>query len=70
MVLSREHIGHSKHPLPTQETTHGHDQMANTKIRLIIFFGAEHGEALHSLQKQDLELTVAQIIGSLLQNSS
>ena len=46
MVLSREHIGHSKHPLPTQETTHGHDQMANTKIRLIIFFAAEDGEAL------------------------
>ena len=31
--------------------------MANTKIRLIIFFAAKDGEALHSQQKQDLELT-------------
>ena len=29
----------------------------NTKIRLIIFFAAEDGEALHSQQKQDQELT-------------
>ena len=43
--------------------------MVNTDIRLIIFFAAKDGEALHSQQKQDLELTVAQIIGSLLQNS-
>jgi len=43
--------------------------MVNTKIRLIIFFAAEDGEALYSQQKQDLELTVAQIISSLLQNS-
>ena len=33
--------------------------MANTKIRLIIFFEAEDGEALYSQQKQDQELTVA-----------
>ena len=31
--------------------------MVNTKIRLIIFFAAEDGEALHSQQKQDQELT-------------
>ena len=39
-ILSREHTGHSKQPLPaTQEkTTHGHHQMFNTEIRLIIFF--------------------------------
>ena len=36
--------------------------MANTKIRLIIFFAAEDGEALYSQQKQDQELTVAQIM--------
>ena len=42
--------------------------MVNTKIRLIIFFAAEDGEALYSQQKQDLELTVAQIMSSLLQN--
>ena len=34
-------------------------QMANTKIRLIIFFAAKDGEALYSQQKQDWELTVA-----------
>ena len=36
--------------------------MFNTEIRLIIFFAAKDGEALYSQQKQDLELTVAQII--------
>ena len=30
---------------------YGHHQMVNTKIRLIIFFAAEDGEALHSQQK-------------------
>ena len=31
-------------------------------IFLIIFYGAKDGEALYSQQKQDLELTVAQIM--------
>ena len=44
-------------------------QMVSTKIRLIIFFAAKDGDALHSQQKEDLELTVAQIMSSLLQNS-
>ena len=44
--------------------------MVNTEIRLIIFLAAKDGEALYSQQKQDLELTVAQSISSLLQNSS
>ena len=43
--------------------------MLNTKIRLIIFFPAKDGEALYSQQKQDLELTVVQIMNSLLPNS-
>ena len=43
--------------------------MVNTEIRLVIFFAAKDGEALHSKQKQDQELTVAQIMNSLLQNS-
>ena len=43
--------------------------MANIKIRLIIVFAAKDGEALHSQQKQDQELTVAQIMNSLLPNS-
>ena len=41
--------------------------MANTEIRLIIFFEDKDGEALHSQQKQDLEPIVAQIISSLFQ---
>ena len=43
--------------------------MVNTKIRLKIFFAAKDGEALYSQQKQDQELTVAQIMSSLLPNS-
>ena len=43
--------------------------MVNTEIRLIRFFAAKDGEALYSQQKQDWELTVAQIMKSLLQNS-
>ena len=43
--------------------------MVNTEIRLIIFFAIKDDEALSSQQKQDQELTVAQIMNSLLQNS-
>ena len=43
--------------------------MVNTEIRLIIFFAAKDGEALYSQQKLDQELTVAQIMNSLLPNS-
>ena len=48
---------------------HGHHQMVNTEIRLIIFFAAEDGEALYSQQKQDQEMTVAQTMSYLLPNS-
>ena len=40
--------------------------MANTEIRLIIFFAAKDGEAVYSQQKQGQELTVAQMIENLL----
>ena len=43
--------------------------MVNTEIQLIIFFAAKDGEALYSQQKQDQELTVAQIMKSLLRYS-
>ena len=43
--------------------------MVNTTIRLIIFFAAKDGEALYNQQKQNQELTVAQILNALLQNS-
>ena len=48
--------------LPREHTGH-------TEIRLIIFFAAKVGKALYSQQKQDQELTVAQIINCLLPNS-
>ena len=40
--------------------------MVNTKIRLIVFFPVKDGKALYSQQKQDLELTMDQIIVFLL----
>ena len=52
-----------------EDSTHGHHQMVNPKIRLIIFFAAKDGEALYSQQKQDQELTVAQVMNSILPNS-
>ena len=52
-----------------EDSTHGHHQMVNTEIRLIIFFAAKDGEALYSQQKQDRGLTVTQIMSSLLPNS-
>ena len=52
-----------------RRTIHGHHQMVNTEIRLIVFFAAKDGEALYSQQKQDQELTVAQTMNSLLPKS-
>ena len=48
-----------------EDSTHGHHQMVNNKIR----FAAKDVETLYSQQKQDQELTVAQIMKSLLPNS-
>ena len=48
-VLPGECTSHSKYPCPTtQDSIHGHHQMVNAKIRLIIFFEAEDGETLYS----------------------
>ena len=44
--------------------------MINTEIRLIIFFTVKDGEAVYSEQKQDQELTVTQIMNSLMINSN
>ena len=43
--------------------------MVDTEIRLITFFVAKDGEAVYSQQKQDQELTVTEIMQSLLPNS-
>ena len=61
-VLSRERTGHSKHPFPRDNYTHGRHHTVNTEIRFIIFFAVKNGAALYSQQKQDRDLTVAQII--------
>ena len=64
-ILARECTGHSKHPFShnTRDNfTHGHNQIVNTKIRLIASFVAKDGKTVYSQQKQDLELTVAQVI--------
>ena len=48
--MPREHTSHSKHPFSNntrEDSTHGHQQMVNTKIRLIIFCAAKDGEALY-----------------------
>jgi len=43
--------------------------MVDTEIKFIIFFAAKDEETLYSQKKQDWELTVAQIMNSLLPNS-
>ena len=63
-VIANTLFQQHKRRLYTWTSPDGH-----TEIRMIIFFAAKHDEALHSQQKQDWELTVAQIMNSLLPNS-
>ena len=51
------------------DSTNGNHQLFSTEIKLIKLFAAKDGETLYSQQKQDWELTVAQIMNSLLPNS-
>ena len=58
---------HSKHTLSTKEEMTLHmdiTRWVNTKIILIIFFAAEDGAVLYNQKKQDLVLTVPQIMNS------
>ena len=64
LVIANTHFQQHKGTLFTWPS-----QIGNTKMRLIIFSPAKDGEALYSQQKQDWELSVAQIMNSLLQNS-
>ena len=64
LVIANTLFQQHKRRLYTWTSPDGH-----TEIRLIIFFAAKDGEALYSQQKQDQELTVAQIMNSLLLNS-
>ena len=70
-VLPRECTSHSNQTLPTtrDNSALGYHQMVNTEIRLIILLAVKDGETLYSQQKQVWELTVAQIMNSLLPNS-
>ena len=69
--FSQEHTGLSKHPLPTtqEKTLYMDITKGKYQNKIDIFFAAKDGEALYSQQKQDQELTVAQIMNSLLPNS-
>ena len=71
-VLSREHAGQSKQLLPTTQemTAPRHHQMVNTEIRLCSLQPKMEKLLLYHQQKQEMELTVAQIISYLLQNSA
>ena len=64
LVIANTHFQQHKRRLYTWTLA-----AVNTEIKLIIFFAAKDGEALYSQQKQDQELTVAQIMNSLLPNS-
>ena len=70
-VLPREHTGHSKHLFQQHKrrlsTWTSPDGQHRNQIDY--FFAAKDGEALYSQQKQDRELTVAQIMNSLFSNS-
>ena len=65
--FSQENTLVSKHPLPTtqEKTLHMDITKWSTEIRLIIFLAAKDGHALYRQQKQERELTVAQIMNSL-----
>ena len=70
-LMPREHTCHSKHPFPTTQEKTLHMDITRWSILksnyvLIMFFAAEDGKALYSQQKEDWELTVAQIMNSLL----
>ena len=69
LVIANTLFQQHERRLYTWTSPDGQHQMVNTEIRLIIFFAAKDGEALYSQQEQDRELTVAQIINSLLPNS-
>ena len=69
--MPRKCTGHGKDHLPTtqEKTIHWTSPDDQHRNQIDIFFGAKDGETLYSQQKQDWELTVAQIMNSLLPNS-
>ena len=47
-----------------EDSTHGHHQIVNAEIRLIIFFAAKEGEALYSQQKKKNKTKLGSDCGS------
>ena len=72
-ALSREHTGHSKHPHLTTQETNLHRNITRWSILNSdwLYFLQLKMEKLYTVskQKRGQELTVAQIMNSLLQNS-
>ena len=70
-VLPRERTGHSKQPLPTtqEKTLYMHITRWSTPKSGLLYSLAKDREALYREQKQDWELTMVQIMYSLLPNS-
>ena len=66
-----EHTGHSKHPLPSaqEKTLHMDITDGQYQNQIDYILCSKDGEVLYSQQKQDWELTVTQIMNSLLPNS-
>ena len=64
LVIANTVFQHHKRRLYTWTSPDGYSE-----TRLIVFFAAKDGVILYSQQKQDQELTVAQIMNSLLSNS-
>ena len=67
LVIANTLFQQHKRRLYTWASSDG--QYQNQIDYILIFFAAEDGEALYSQQKQDQELTVVQIMNSLLPNS-
>ena len=68
----QECTGHNKHSLPTTQEKTLHLDITTCSIlksRFIILFAAKDWKTLYSQRKQDWELTMAQIMNSLLPNS-
>ena len=66
-IESEDAYSHCSSNNTGEDSTHGYHQMANTEIRLTIFFAAKDGEILYSQPKQHQELIVAQIMNCLWQ---
>ena len=70
-TLSREYSGHSKNPFPTTQemTLHMDIEDGQYPNQTDYVPCSQRGEAVYIQQKQDLELTMVQIVTSLLKNS-